>query len=88
MYGIFTHIWLIFMVNVANIPYMDPMGYILTKCSHVRTMQRSQKVKVNCPSDPGSPKLRIVLDVIEPPQTSYSDSLGEGALEEKIIKNQ
>ena len=27
MYGIYTYIWLIFMVNVAkNIPYMDPMG--------------------------------------------------------------
>ena len=30
MYGIFTYIWLIFMVNVdkqVHIPYMDPMGY-------------------------------------------------------------
>jgi len=27
MYGIFTYIWLIFMVNVANIPYMDGMGW-------------------------------------------------------------
>ena len=30
MYGIFTYIWLIFMVNVDNqvhIPYMDPMGH-------------------------------------------------------------
>ena len=29
MYGIFTYIWLIFMVNVGiyiYIPYMDPMG--------------------------------------------------------------
>ena len=29
MYGIFTYIWLIFMVNVGkyvNIPYMDAMG--------------------------------------------------------------
>ncbi len=32
MYGIFTYIWLIFMVNVgkytANIPYMDPMANV------------------------------------------------------------
>ena len=29
MYGIYTYIWLIFMVNVGtvNIPYMDPMGF-------------------------------------------------------------
>ena len=28
MYGIFTYVWLVFMVNVGkyNIPYMDPMG--------------------------------------------------------------
>ena len=26
MYGIFAYIWLIFMGNVDNIPYMDPMG--------------------------------------------------------------
>ena len=26
MYGIFTYMWLIFMVNVGNIPYMDSMG--------------------------------------------------------------
>ena len=26
MYGIFTYIWLIFMVNVGGM-YMDPMGY-------------------------------------------------------------
>ena len=26
MYGIFTYIWLILMVNVGNIPYMDLMG--------------------------------------------------------------
>ena len=31
MYGIFTYIWLIFMVNVGtvNIPYMDPMGMFM-----------------------------------------------------------
>ena len=28
MYGIFTYIWLIFMVNVGNILYMDSMGLI------------------------------------------------------------
>ena len=40
MYGIFTYIWLFFMVNVGphiyiylyiyihNIPYMDPMGHV------------------------------------------------------------
>ena len=30
MYGIFTYIWLMFMVNVGKyiyIPYMDGMGY-------------------------------------------------------------
>ena len=28
MYGIFTYMWVKFMVNVkGNIPYMDPMGY-------------------------------------------------------------
>ena len=29
MYGTFAYIWLIFMVNVGNIPYMDPMGYLI-----------------------------------------------------------
>ena len=29
MYGIYTYIWLFFMLNVGKyIPYMDPMGYI------------------------------------------------------------
>ena len=28
MYGIFTYMWIKFMVNVkGNIPYMDPLGY-------------------------------------------------------------
>ena len=31
MYGIFTYIWLIFMVNVGIfLPYMDPMGFVMT----------------------------------------------------------
>ena len=30
MYGIFTYIWLIFMVNVLNIPYIGPMGIVVT----------------------------------------------------------
>ncbi len=33
MYGIFKDIWLTFMVNVlyVDIPYMDPMGYLLSE---------------------------------------------------------
>ena len=27
----FTYVWLIFMVNVLNIPYMDPMGLVVNK---------------------------------------------------------
>ena len=26
MYGIFTYIWFISMVNVGKLPYMDPVG--------------------------------------------------------------
>ena len=31
MYGIFTYFWLILMVNVADIPYMDAMGMLIHK---------------------------------------------------------
>ena len=43
MYGIFTYIWLILMVTVDNIPYMDAMGYT---CLNDPRLFQSPKVLV------------------------------------------
>ena len=38
MYGIFTYIWLKFMVNVGKLPYMDPMGIYIYRLPVIQVL--------------------------------------------------
>ena len=45
MYGIFTYIWLIFMVNVGK--YMDPMGHSLWKRNIIFSLENQSCARVD-----------------------------------------
>ena len=53
MYGLFTYIWVIFRIlgqMLANIPYMDPMGYDLTMNNgdlHLAVLKHCWKIHEN-----------------------------------------
>ena len=68
MYGIYTYIWLIFMVNVVNIPYMDPMGMYLFQKRRSKPFQGKTKTRKDLKSwteRQDMEKLRLKLEEVK-----------------------